>query len=251
MINRQRASRYNKRQWEAGAFGAGDIADIVAAFQKAKGLAVDGMLGPATLAELRSSHDNAGPLLIDEGGWLHGPGVIRIASHPSWSYGGLRDSPKDIPLGVVWHYTATNPGTGKIMATRRRDKTYSQVKADNGGRGSGSWHVSIESDGSVIQQISFKRGAYHAGSNTAKPIPGIGWANHTTASIELVGHGKKFSLGQRLSAGDVLKALVAAYNIPREHAMHQHSQIDPGRRSDPGPVWMELHAPGVLAVAYD
>ncbi len=113
-----------------------------------------------------------------------------------------------------------------------------------------SWHVTIETDGSVVQMIPFSHVAWHAGSSTAKPVPGLGPANYNTVGIELVGYGKDFPAAQVEAAKCVWRAIVQRYGIAREYAMLQHSAIDPDRRDDPGPTWMGQHAPGVLEAAY-
>jgi N-acetylmuramoyl-L-alanine amidase len=113
-----------------------------------------------------------------------------------------------------------------------------------------SWHLTIDTDGTVVQMVPLHRQAWHAGSDTARPVPGLGWANARTIGIELVGHGREFTAPQVAAAGAVWRAIVRAYGIPREFAMLQHSEIDPARRGDPGPVWMREHAEAVLAVAY-
>ena len=92
--------------------------------------------------------------------------------------------------------------------------------------------------------------AWHAGSPTAQPVPGLGNANAHTVGIELVGSGKVFPSAQVNAAAQVWSALVRAYNIPRALAMITHQSIDPTRRDDPGPVWMGVHAAGVLDFAY-
>lgn len=187
-------------------------------------------------------------------GWLVGPGVQRIEMHPSWRYAWL-STPENRPLGIVWHYTATNPGTAVAMA-RRRQKPWAEFAEAHRKSYPGkpvpqnSWHISIEAGGAIIQQAPLTSGCWHAGSKTAKKIPGVGWANRTTASIELVGHGKLFPPEQVSAACDVARALVRAYDIPREHAMVTHQSIDPTRKADPGPVWMKRHAPEVLAYAF-
>jgi N-acetyl-anhydromuramyl-L-alanine amidase AmpD len=168
--------------------------------------------------------------------------AAHIPAHASW-YGSTLTAGK--PLAIVAHYTATAPGTAINMATRRQR----QFGLDPDDR-LASWHVTIDSDGSVVQMVPFDRVCWHAGSSTAKPIPGIGPANQNTVGIELVGHGKEFPPAQVEAAGRVWRAIVQAYGIPHWAAMIAHSAIDPTRRSDPGPVWMNEHAVKVLDVAY-
>lgn len=181
---------------------------------------------------------------VDAKGWLQGEGVTLMPSHRSWRYDGLR-TPDSKPRAIVAHYTATSPGTAISMAKRRMRK-FGEDPDDR----AASWHISIEADGSIIQQVSLLDGAWHAGSSTAKQIKGVGWANRVAASIELVGFGKVWPGPQVLGAARVWRALVDAYDIPRALAMVQHAEIDPGRKADPGRPWMRDHADAVLEYTY-
>jgi N-acetyl-anhydromuramyl-L-alanine amidase AmpD len=182
--------------------------------------------------------------VFDSDGWATVAEVVRIPSQPGWYYKKL-DTENGLPLGIVAHYTATDPGTATAMAVRRRDRTRSSFNP----RPPGSWHFTVAQNGSIIQQLSLKQGAFHAGSATAKKLP-IGWANHVTVGIELEGHGDKFTEEQVKSACWLWQALVKHCDIPREHAMYEHAKIDPTRRNDPGKLWMETYAPRVLEFAY-
>lgn len=194
---------------------------------------------PAWLADLWSrlyAKPDVPPQVTD--GWL--TSTRRIALHPSWYGGNIAG-----PGGVVCHVTDTDAGTAVNMA-KRRARPFVRGKDRLS-----SWHVTVETDGTVIQMIPFSRVAWHAGSNTATPVPGLGWANYTCVGIELVGRvAGPFPRAQVDSYARVLRALVQAYGIRREHAMIQHSELDPGRRSDPGAVWMREHAEAVLDYAY-
>lgn len=189
-------------------------------------------------------------------GWLVGEGVQRIEMHPSWRYAWL-STPGSKPLAVVAHYTATNPGTAIGMA-RRRQQPWSEFAADYRKSYPGkpvpqnSWHLSIEAGGGIVQMAPFTSGCWHVGSPTAKKIPGVGWGNRTAVGIELVNNdrGKTFPPAQVESACEVWRAIVQAYDIPLEHAMITHQELDPTRRSDPGKTWMRRYAPQVLAYAF-
>lgn len=188
------------------------------------------------------------PLTVDADGWLQGEGVEHVPMHPSWRY-----TEPMRPLGVVWHYTATDAGTAGGMAGRRQ-QPWSEFAAAH--RRSypkrpvpqTSWHLSVETYGGIVQMAPLTVGTWHAGSPTAKRLP-IGWPNRCTIGIELVGHGRAFPQSQVADAARVLRALVAAYGIERRWAGITHAEIDPGRRSDPGPVWASKHAPEVLDYA--
>lgn len=223
---------YNAAQLASGTFTADHVTELVRHWQAGHGLTADGMAGPRTIASL------VPPDLAVVDHWLTGPGVTCVAAHPSW-YGAARGQPR----GIVAHYTATDAGTGHGMAARR---------ARMFGRGdrAASWHLTIETDGAIIAMVPLDHIAWHAGSPTARAVPGLGPANPNTIGIELVGHGTTFPPAQVDAAGRVWRALVKHYGIEREHAMITHASIDPSRREDPGPVWMREHAPGVLARAY-
>jgi hypothetical protein len=182
------------------------------------------------------------PLAIKDG-WLIGEGVTQIRSHSSW-YGGALAGGK--PGGVVCHVSATKPGTAINMA-KRRARPFGLDKNDR----LASWHASVETDGALVQQVPFTHCAWHAGSDTATPIPGLGWANRHTNGIELIGFERgPFPNAQVAGYARLLRALVQAYGIPREFAMVSHSSIDPKRRSDPGKLWMTKYAERCVAYAY-
>jgi N-acetyl-anhydromuramyl-L-alanine amidase AmpD len=189
-----------------------------------------------------------------EDGWLVGESVERIEMHPTWRYAWLTTH-EHKPLAIVAHYTATDPGTAVVMARRRQIpwSTFAEsYKKAHPGKAvpQNSWHISIEADGSIVQMAPLTAGCWHAGSSTAKPIAGAGWANRVSIGIELVGHGKEFPEAQVAAACDVWRALVQTYGIAKKWAMVTHQELDPGRRSDPGPVWMQQHAPRVIAFAF-
>jgi hypothetical protein len=180
------------------------------------------------------------PLSVDPHGWLIGEGVTIIPSHSSWIGGELE------PGGAVCHVSDTNPGTALNMA-RRRARRFGDDPNDR----LASWHASVETDGALVQQVSFLRRAWHAGSSTAKQIPGLGWANAHTVGFELVGFEKgPFSDAQVFAYARLLRAFVKAYRVQREFAMVTHASIDPKRRSDPGKRWMRECAERVIEYAY-
>lgn len=229
-------SQYNAAQLAAGALTPEHITELVRFWQLHHDLEADGMAGPQTLASLR-------PLFVAlriDRHRLSGPGVTLIEAHPSW-YGSLLTGGQ--PRGIVAHYTATDPGTARNMAKRR-------VQPLAPGDRVASWHLTIETDGSIVQMVPLDRAAWHAGSDTALPVLGLGTANYHTVGIELVGHGKEFPAAQVEAAKRLWRVLVQTYGIEHKFAMLEHSKIDPARRSDPGPRWMGEHAAGVLAVAY-
>lgn len=233
------ATEYNAAQLATGRLTAGHVTELVRFWQAGHGLVADGMAGPVTIASLGPQRQE--PISVS-GHWLSGQHVTRIDAHPSW-YGPLLTLGH--PRGIVTHYTATDPGTGLRMAQTRQQPYCKDLKPSIS-----SWHITIDTDGSVIQMVPLDHAAWHAGSPTAVLIPGLGQANYNTVGIELVGHGTEFTDAQVSAAKLVWRALVRRYGIARNAAMIAHQSIDPSRRSDPGPVWLKQHAPGVLDAAY-
>jgi hypothetical protein len=214
------------------------------------GLSVDGKAGaqqtiPSIMKAIakRNPAPQPGPdELRVESHWLVGSRVQRIDADPSWFGGPLDDG---APGGIVAHFTDTDPGTAVNMAKRRARK----FGIDPDDR-LASWHVTIDTDGSIVTMIPLDHRAWHAGSPSAQPVPGLGGANAHTIGIELVGFGKVFTAAQVNAAAQVWRAIVRHYSIPRDFAMITHQSIDPTRRDDPGPVWMGQHAATVLDLAY-
>lgn len=179
------------------------------------------------------------PLHVNEDGWLEGEDVTIIKSHPSWHYSRL-STPTGDPIAITWHASATAPGTAVAMARRRAVPRKPTDRA-------ASWALSIEADGSIVQQASCEVGCWHA----IGQIKGAGPANRVSTSIELIGFEKgPWPLVQVHAAMRVERAIVQSYGIRRELAAVPHSVIDPDRRSDPGKPWMREHMPAVLAYAY-
>ncbi|HEX7797144.1 MAG TPA: peptidoglycan recognition family protein [Vicinamibacterales bacterium] len=227
------------------------VSELVSFWQEHHaGLTVDGKAGgqqtiPSIVKAIakRSQAAPPGPgELRIETHWLVGPGVQRIDADPSW-FGGPLDG--GAPGGIVAHFTDTDPGTAVNMAKRRARK----FGTDPDDR-LASWHITVDTDGSIVVMIPLDHCAWHAGSPTARPVPGLGGANAHTVGIELVGFGKVFTTAQVNAAAHVWRAVVRQYAIPREFAMITHQSIDPTQRDDPGPVWMGDHAACVLDFAY-
>lgn len=63
-------------------------------------------------------------------------------------------------------------------------------------------------------------------------------------------HYHRITLQQVEVATAVLRALVKTYGIPRAHAGWTHAQIDPTRKTDPGPIFTKVCLPQIIALAY-
>lgn len=204
--------------------------------------------------DVRNERAEEPPLVVrpdfDADGWaINRDFVTVIPSRAGWYYKKL-STKSGLPEGITWHFTSTGANTAHAMAYRRRDHERKEFADPDTGKMPGSWGFTIARSGQIIQQLSLRQGGFHAGSQTAKKLP-IGWANHVTTSIELEGYGKDFPEAQVLSACWLARALVHHCNIQRPNATYEHSKIDPTRKTDPGPVWMEHHMPRVMTHAFE
>ena len=180
-------------------------------------------------------------ITVDADGWLRGPQVTRIPAHPSWFTARLASGR---PLGIMAHYTNTRAGTAEVMARRRtRPLRDTDRKA--------SWHLTIASDGQIVQMVSCLAGAWHCRRGHVTAANGKRYRiNQSVVGIELEGYGRSFPAAQVQAAHAVWTALIHHYGIARDLAMLEHSHFDPERRKDPGPIWMAQHAPRILQNAY-
>ena len=104
-----------------------------------------------------------------------------------------------------------------------------------------SAHVLIRRDGSVTQFVPFTARAWHAGESCFR---GATRCNDFSISIELEGEDETpYDDSQYEVLPAVIRALCEAYPgiTPREIAAH--SDIAPGRKTDPGPAfdWLRLY----------
>jgi hypothetical protein len=243
---------------------------MVAEFQEAHGLLVDGKFGKFTRAKLVALLfqpppvlpgvtpvdilagyadvivlADAHPITIDDDGWMQGDDVELIPVHRSW-YTSWRKFRTDsgLPAAIVDHYTATAFGSGRSMYRRRQRP----LRGDDRWA---SWHATIE-PGYTVQGVPFTRPAWHAGSDTAQNIPDVGWPNDTAAGLEFCGYGRAFPRAQLVQIFRVKRALVRWLGdaLDERYFDVAHSWIDPSRRGDPGKVYAKHHAAPCRAYAY-
>lgn len=156
---------------------------------------------------------------------------ILAPANSTW-YGSKRPTPFNLPLGIVWHYTA-NPherGAAKLLAERRqRPKKLGQRTA--------SWHYTISRVGKVWQHVPCNYVAWHCrkGSILGHKV------NSASIGIEIVSRdGTDVTPLQYDAIGLLLHQLQNYYGIPGWHAIYSHQQFDPDRRNDPGPEVMKF-----------
>ncbi|MGQ0528520.1 MAG: 1,6-anhydro-N-acetylmuramyl-L-alanine amidase AmpD [Panacagrimonas sp.] len=110
-----------------------------------------------------------------------------------------------------------------------------------------SSHLCVFRDGAVTQYVPFDQRAWHAGVSQWQ---GRERCNDFSIGIELEGSDDQaFAPAQYYSLVRILRALFARYPRLGSRKMAGHSDIAPGRKTDPGPHfdWSHLHA--LLAAA--
>jgi len=103
-----------------------------------------------------------------------------------------------------------------------------------------SSHVLIRRDGAVVQYVPFNRRAWHAGASEWRGRPRC---NDFSIGIELEGADDvPYTDAQYASLNEVVAALEHAYPTLAPDAIAGHSDIAPGRKTDPGPAfdWSRL-----------
>jgi N-acetyl-anhydromuramoyl-L-alanine amidase len=105
-----------------------------------------------------------------------------------------------------------------------------------------SSHLLVRRDGSVVQYVPFHLRAWHAGASS---YCGRERCNDFSIGIELEGtDDTAYEPAQYRALRDAILALCDAYpSLSREHVTG-HSDIAPGRKTDPGPAfdWPRLRA---------
>ena len=95
-----------------------------------------------------------------------------------------------------------------------------------------SAHVLVARDGALTQYVSFNRRAWHAGRSS---YCGRTACNDFSVGIELEGtDDSPYMRAQYESLAAVIRALRATYPSLRGAAIVGHSEIAPGRKTDPG-----------------
>ena len=98
-----------------------------------------------------------------------------------------------------------------------------------------SAHVLIRRDGEVVQYVSFDRRAWHAGQSS---FGGRERCNDFSVGIELEGcDDQPYGDAQYLALAAVTRALMQAYPAIEPARIVGHSDIAPGRKTDPGPCF--------------
>jgi N-acetyl-anhydromuramoyl-L-alanine amidase len=98
-----------------------------------------------------------------------------------------------------------------------------------------SAHVLIARDGTLTQYVPFDRRAWHAGKSQ---YCGRSACNDFSVGIELEGTDDlPYALVQYRALGELIVALRRGYPSLRQAEVVGHSDIAPGRKTDPGPAF--------------
>jgi len=105
-----------------------------------------------------------------------------------------------------------------------------------------SSHLLIRRDGSLVQYVPFHLRAWHSGASN---YCGRERCNDFSIGIELEGtDDTPYEPAQYRALSDAILALCAAYPSLSTQHVTGHSDIAPGRKTDPGPAfdWLRLRA---------
>lgn len=98
-----------------------------------------------------------------------------------------------------------------------------------------STHVLIRRDGEIIQYVPLQRRAWHAGQSC---FDGRNRCNDFSIGIELEGcDDRPYEDAQYLALAGIVRAMTAAYPAITPDRIVGHSDIAPGRKTDPGPAF--------------
>jgi AmpD protein len=103
-----------------------------------------------------------------------------------------------------------------------------------------SAHLFVRRTGEVVQYVPFGKRAWHAGQSQYRGRSGC---NDFSIGIELEGTDElPYTDPQYQRAAELITALLAAYPTLSREAIVGHSDIAPGRKTDPGPAfdWKRL-----------
>ena len=110
-----------------------------------------------------------------------------------------------------------------------------------------SSHLCIARDGELTQYVSFNDRAWHAGMSS---YDGRSACNDFSIGIELEGADTvAYEAAQYRSLARAVAALCAAYPALSAERLVGHSDISPGRKTDPGPAFDWPRARRLIAAA--
>lgn len=153
----------------------------------------------------------------------------------------------------TWHAGST---TALLFAYDATSKLWKPASARQRGRGANSWAAGIELEN--VGEVKLVDGQWlgwpHRHDYVKDGVhykPAIVPADEVAPTEARPDRGwHKFTLDQIKSATRVQSALTRRYGLLRPNCEWGHSQIDPTRRTDPGPLWIVNHLPAILDRVY-
>lgn len=149
-----------------------------------------------------------------------------------------RPDPVDISLLVV-HAISLPPGKfggpwiGRLFTNRLNPAAHSYFEAIKHLKVSA--HACISRDGAITQYVPFHRRAWHAGESN---YGGRTCCNDFSIGVELEGcDDQPFEAAQYHALARLTRALMRAYPGITPARIVGHSDISPGRKTDPGPCF--------------
>ncbi len=110
-----------------------------------------------------------------------------------------------------------------------------------------SSHLVIGRNGAITQYVSFNQRAWHAGQSSYE---GRQACNDFSIGVELEGTDElAYEPVQYQALAEAVAALCAAYPTLAPDRLAGHSDIAPGRKTDPGPAFDWPHARRLIAAA--
>jgi AmpD protein len=95
-----------------------------------------------------------------------------------------------------------------------------------------SSHLYVKRDGEIIQFVPFNKRAWHAGKSIFRGVPDC---NDYSIGIELEGSEDDFFSKEQYSSLIIAtKAIIETYPSINKENIIGHSDISPGRKTDPG-----------------
>lgn len=177
-------------------------------------------------------------LSIDDAGWLRS---VEVIESPNFD---ARPDNTDIKLVVV-HGISLPPG--EYGGGHIQKFFCNQLDANEHGYFESicsmtvSAHCLIERDGKLIQFVSFHDRAWHAGESSWR---GVAACNDFSVGIELEGcDDQAYTEDQYHSLSKLVTTLKMKFPDISDDAVTGHSDIAPGRKTDPGPAfdWTRLN----------
>ena len=147
----------------------------------------------------------------------------------------LRPDEKDIAL-IVIHGISLPPGKfggnyiDQLFCNKLNVNDHPYFKEISGLKVSS--HILIRRDGEVVQYVPFQKRAWHAGVSSYKNRDGC---NDFSIGIELEGEDETpYTETQYQVLAKLIKNLIETYPLLNTETIAGHSDIAPGRKTDPG-----------------